>query len=74
MYIGITINVHRYSCKVPAILTEFNETCIPLTDFKMSSDIKFDDILWSGSRVVPRGQTDTHVERNSRFSEFCKRA
>jgi len=36
--------------------------------------IKFHENPSSGSRVVPRGQTNRHGEANNRFSEFCERA
>ena len=39
--------------------------------FEKSSVIKLHENLSSGSRVVPRGQTDRTGEANSRFSQFC---
>jgi hypothetical protein len=39
-----------------------------------SSNIKFRENPFSGSRVVPCGQTDRHDEANSRFLKFCERA
>jgi methenyltetrahydromethanopterin cyclohydrolase len=42
--------------------------------FEKYSNIKFDEKLSSGSRVVPCGQTDGSDEANSRFSQICERA
>ena len=70
----ITINVHRSSCEVPVILSDFNETWIFRLIFEKSSNIKFNGNPSSGSRVVPCGQTDRPDETNSRFSQFCERA
>jgi hypothetical protein len=41
--------------------------------FEKQSNIKFYENLPNGSRVVPRGRTDTHDEANSRFSKFYER-
>jgi hypothetical protein len=41
--------------------------------FEEYSNIKFHENSFSGSRVVPCGQTDYGVA-NSRFSQFCERA
>ena len=47
-------------------------------NFEESSNIKFQQNLFSGSRVVPYGrkdgQMDKHDEANSRYSEFFERA
>ena len=42
--------------------------------FEKYSNIKFHKNPSSGSRVVPRGQTDRQDEANSHFSQFCERA
>jgi hypothetical protein len=55
----IVINVHRSACKVPLLLSDFNETSNVYTNFqKKYSNIKFHKNPFSGSRVVPCGQTD----------------
>jgi len=38
--------------------------------FEKHSNIKFDENSFSGSRVVPRGQTDGREGSNSRISKF----
>jgi hypothetical protein len=55
---GVIKNVSWSSCTVPAGCSCYN--------------IKFDENSFSGSRVVPCGQTDRHDEANSRFSQFLK--
>ena len=43
----------------PLCLPDFEETLIFSTDFsKNTANIRFNENLSSGSRVVPRGQTD----------------
>jgi len=42
--------------------------------FEKYTNIKFDKNPFSGSRVVPCGQTDRHDEANIRFSQLCERA
>ena len=42
--------------------------------FEKYSNDKFYENVFSGSRVVPCGQTDRHDEANNRFSQFCERA
>ena len=48
-------NVYRSSCKVPVILTDFNEILIFF--FEKCSNNKFHENPSSGSRVVPCGRT-----------------
>jgi hypothetical protein len=73
--LDIIVNVHRSSCKVPLLLSDFNETWnVSRQILEEYSDIKFYKNSSSGSRVVPCGRTDRHDEANSRFSRFCERA
>ena len=68
----ITINVHRYSCKVPLPLSDVNETWIFFRQvFERNSNIKFHENSSSGSLVVPYGWTDGRGQAKSRFSHFC---
>ena len=48
----ITTNVHRPSCKVPLLLTDFNQNLTFSTDFQKSSNIKLDEKPSSGNWVV----------------------
>ena len=58
--------------KYPLFLSDFNETCILLTDSrKMQIIIKFDENQTSGSRVVTCGPTKRHDKANSRFPQIC---
>ena len=41
--------------------------------FEKYSNIKFREIIPSGNRVVPYGQTDRDEDANGRFSQFCER-
>jgi hypothetical protein len=45
--------------------------------FEKYANVKFNENPYSGSRAfaceVIDGQTDRHVEANSRFSQLCKR-
>jgi hypothetical protein len=41
--------------------------------FEKYSNIEFNEIPPSGSRVFPCGRTDRHDEVDSRFSKFCER-
>ena len=78
MYFGLHVN-NLYSCKILLRL-------IFSTDFfKKYPNIKFHDNPFSGSRVIPCGQTEgqiygqterrkrRHDEVNGRFSQFCER-
>ena len=40
--------------------------------FEKYSDIKFHENPFSGSRVVPYGQTDRQEKAGSRLSQFCE--
>jgi hypothetical protein len=68
------------SCTVPVIIVFMYSTryyCKILTKLQFYSHSKkysniFHDNRPGGSRVVPCGQTDTHDEVNSVFSQFCK--
>jgi len=42
--------------------------------FGKYSNNNFHENTFSGSRVVPRGQTDRHEEASSPFSQFCESA
>ena len=67
MYIGLRVTV-------PVILV-LNDANLNFLDsfLEKSSNIKLNENLSSGSRVVPCGRTDIHDEANSRFSQFCER-
>ena len=72
----ITINIHRSTYKVPVIIVKFYWNLNILYSFsKKYSSNKFHENSSSERRVVPRGrtggQTDRHVEANSRFSQFA---
>jgi hypothetical protein len=74
----IVINVHKSLCKVPLLLSEFNQKNFS-TYFakKKYSNITFHENPSSGSRVVSFGRTDGQTDRhesNSRFPQFCERA
>jgi hypothetical protein len=56
----------RYSCHILITLESFRQV------FEKYSITKFHENPSSGSRVVPRGRTDTHDEAQSRFSKFCE--
>ena len=43
------------------------------TIFEKRSNIKVREIISSGNRVVPYGQTDRDEDANGRFSLFCER-
>jgi hypothetical protein len=70
-------NMYRSSCKVPVILSHFNDTWIFWTDFReiVKCQISLKSVpLEPSCSVRTDGQTDTHDEGNSRFLEFCERA
>jgi hypothetical protein len=81
----IITNVKTSSCKVAVILVRFQLNLNFLDTFrkKGSSSIKFNEKPSSGSRVVPCGETDGRVDRqtdrhrldqaNSRISQCCER-
>jgi hypothetical protein len=52
------INVRTSSCKVPVIFSDLNENLIFSTDFEQSSNVKFNQNPFSGSRVLSCGRTD----------------
>jgi hypothetical protein len=65
-------NVHRSSCKVPAIFVHLNETSIFLTNFRKNTQISdFFKIRPVGAELF---HADGHDEADSRFSQFCERA
>jgi len=68
-------NVCRSSCKVPVILSHFNDTWIFLTDLReiVKCQISLKSVpLEPSCSVRTDGQTDTHDEDNSRFSQFLR--
>ena len=66
MYIGLNV-------KYPLFLSDFDVTGICWTDFRKFLDTSSLENPFSGSRVVPCGQTDRYDEANCRFSQFCER-
>jgi len=54
---------------------DFNETrfFFPRKIFEKCANITFHDNPSSGSRIVPRGQTDGHEKANSRSSQCSQR-
>jgi hypothetical protein len=71
----IIINAHRSSCKVPVILVGFlSKLEFSSRIFGKSSNMKFHENPFSGSRIVTCGWTDRHDEANSRFLQLCERA
>jgi hypothetical protein len=68
----IIINVHRSSCKVPLLLSDFNETWIFLIDFRIVLKYQVLLNLSSGSRVVPCGRRDRQKYRKVAFRSFSK--
>ena len=68
MYIGLDV-------KYPLFLSDFNELEFSGQIFEKYSDIKFNEIPSSGSRVVPTGQTDrqaTMTKLTVPFRNFAK--
>ena len=59
---------YRYSCQIWMKREPSRQI------FEEYSNIKFHEIAFGGSRVVPCGQTDRHDAANSRLSQFCERA
>jgi hypothetical protein len=72
--IDIITNVHRSSCAYPIFLLDFNETWIFRTDFSKYIQTKFNENVFSGSRVFPCGRRDRHDETNNSFSQICESA
>ena len=69
-------NVHKSSCKVPIILSDFNETWIVSKDFfKKYSNIKFHDSPSTWSKVAPCGHTDRRIDTQTGMTKlivaFC---
>jgi hypothetical protein len=54
----IIINVRRFSCKVPANLSDFNENLVFGQIWEIYSNIKFHENPSGGSRDFPCEQTD----------------
>jgi hypothetical protein len=67
------ICTYRSSCKVPLLLSDFNETWIFVTDFR---EILKYQILWKSFHWKPSGftRTNRHDEAKSRISQFCERS
>jgi hypothetical protein len=69
----IIIHVRGSSCKVPLLLSDFNETCNFL--YRLSKITQISDFMKLRPVGVELfhadGQTDRHDEPNSRFSQFC---
>jgi hypothetical protein len=72
----IVINVHRCSCKVPLLLSDFNETSIFSTVVRKNPQISnFMKILSVGAELFHADRrTDRHDEADSRCSQFCEGA
>jgi len=67
--------------KYPLLLSNFNEIGFFRQTLEKYSNVKFHENPSSGSRVVPRGQTDGRTDKrtdnnegNNRFSQFGERA
>jgi hypothetical protein len=63
----IDINVHRSSCKVPLLLSDFNQNWIFSTDFQKILYQIYENPS-SGSGVGPCGRTDRQTDRQSLFA------
>jgi hypothetical protein len=76
----ITINVHRRSCKVPLLLSDFNGTwncwthLRKIVKYQISRKIRLVVVELFHAEGRTDGQTDRHEEASSRFSQFCVRA
>jgi len=67
------ISLTFVSLMYPLFFSGFNETWISWTVFfEKYSNIKFCEIFFGGSRIVPCGRTDRHEEAHTRFSQFCE--
>jgi hypothetical protein len=71
-------NIFWSSYQLPVILVKFLRNEFSRQNFEYSSNIKFPENPFSGSRVVPcgetDGQTDGHDEAYTRFSQLRERA
>jgi hypothetical protein len=67
MYAGLHVNYALF-------LWDFKELEFSRQSFQKYSNIKFYENPSSGCRDVSCGQTDRHVEHNSRVSQFGERA
>jgi hypothetical protein len=72
----ITINVHRYSCKVPVIIVIYS--CNLYFRYRFSRNSQMSNFMgirpWELScSMRAERRTDRH-EANSRFSQFCEHA
>jgi hypothetical protein len=58
---GIIVNVHRFSCKVPVLLSDFNETWIFSTDFRkiIKCQITWKSVQWELSCFM---RTDWRID------------
>jgi hypothetical protein len=67
MYIGLRVN-YPYPCRILILIEFFNGFS------ESTSNTKFRENPFSGSRVVPSGLTDGHNDANSSFLQFCESA
>jgi len=61
-WVRYDIIVYRSSCKVPLLVSDFNETWIFWQIFETPSSIKFHENPSSWNRVVPCGRTDRRMD------------